>query len=58
MIKENWVEVKTYKATAYCDKCKEGKMIPTGILKTSNPLSTNISVLSVRILETLESRIL
>lgn len=37
MIRENWVEVKTYKATAYCDKCKEGKMVPTGILKTSNP---------------------
>ena len=37
MIKENWVEVKTYKATAYCDKCKEGKMIPTGIMKASNP---------------------
>ena len=37
MIKENWVEVKTYKATAYCDKCEEGKMIPTGILKASNP---------------------
>lgn len=37
MIEENWVEVKTYKATAYCDKCKEGKMIPTGILKASNP---------------------
>ena len=58
MIRENWVEVKTYKATAYCDKCKEGKMIPTGIMKASNPLSTNISVLSVGILETLESRIL
>ena len=37
MIKENWIEVKTYKVTAYCDKCKRGNMIPTGILKTTHP---------------------
>ena len=40
MIKENWIEVKTYKVTAYCDKCKGGNMIPTGILKTTHPPSS------------------